>query len=171
MSSLVLYTSRQGATKQYAEWISQELGAEMVEIEKCSPEMLSKASNIVIGAGIYIHKWAALPFVMENQKNLEGKKLSFFIVGLNPPSPKKFEDVLTQADVRFSNAGFFSFRGGLDFPKLNFSDKLIQIIVYLIFFKFRKSENEETRYIRENFFKGFSLVKKEDIAALISFIK
>ncbi|MGL5720905.1 MAG: flavodoxin domain-containing protein [Brevinema sp.] len=171
MSTIIIYKSRQGATKQYVDWIAQGLDAEVLEAEKCTPEALEKADKIIIGSGIFAGKWDALPFLSANKGKLEGKKIALFVVGLNPPAPQDFEAMLEKAGVTIPNAQFFSFKGGLDYPSLSFSDKLIQNIVYLMFFKFKKSENAETRYIKENFFKGFALMKKEYVTPIVDFLK
>lgn len=171
MSSIVIYMSRQGATKQYAEWIAQCSDAKVFEAEKCPSEEIEKATNIIVGSGIFAGKWAILPFLKANQRKLESKKLAFFIVGLNPPNLEKFADLLKQGGVDLPKAKLFSFKGGLDYPKLSFGDKIIQNIVYLAVIKFNKSQDSEVLYLKQNFFKGFALMKKEYVSDLVDFIK
>lgn len=47
--SIVIYTSKRGSTKQYAEWISEELGAECKSLEECKGIDLIDYDVIIYG--------------------------------------------------------------------------------------------------------------------------
>jgi len=52
MKSIVVYSSLSGHTKQYAEWISEELGSDCVSVESASGEKLSQYDVVIFGSHV-----------------------------------------------------------------------------------------------------------------------
>ena len=85
MRTLILYKSEHGATKQYAEWINQELDdSDIFEADDFELSNLDKYSKIIIGSSVYGGKMATLEFLTENFEKLKDKRILFFTVGLIP---------------------------------------------------------------------------------------
>ena len=53
MKTIVVYRSKYGSTKAYAEWISEALGCEMIEFKEAKIEQLMKYDTIIYGGGLY----------------------------------------------------------------------------------------------------------------------
>lgn len=81
---LVVYYSRYGATKQYANWIAEELGADILEYKKCKLKDLMNYSTIVYGGGIYSGGIYGVDLITKNcEKHLRDKKIICFGVGIS----------------------------------------------------------------------------------------
>ena len=63
MSGIILYQSKYGATKKYAEWISEETGFSCVETKKAKIEEVKTYDTIVLGGGIYAGGIAGIAFL------------------------------------------------------------------------------------------------------------
>ena len=63
MNGIILYQSKYGATKKYADWLSIETGFECVETKKVNIKEVEKYDIVVFGGGIYANGIAALSFL------------------------------------------------------------------------------------------------------------
>jgi menaquinone-dependent protoporphyrinogen IX oxidase len=82
--TIVIYQSKYGATKKYAEWLSQKLCADLVEKSKCNKELLKDYDTIIYGGGIYATGIAGFSFVKKCYESIKDKKVIIFTVGASP---------------------------------------------------------------------------------------
>ena len=66
MKGIILYKSKYGATKKYADWIAEETGFKSSEITKVKVSDLMPYDVIVIGGGIYASGIAGLDFLKKH---------------------------------------------------------------------------------------------------------
>ena len=84
MSGVILYQSKYGATKRYAEWLSDETGFPCVETKKADINEVATYDTIILGGGIYASGIAGLSFLKKNADALAGKKIVVFCCGASP---------------------------------------------------------------------------------------
>ena len=53
MKSIVIYKSKYGSTKTYAEWIASELSCEALDAKNIKADSLLEYDNIIYGGGLY----------------------------------------------------------------------------------------------------------------------
>ena len=75
MSGIILYKSKYGATKKYAEWIAERTGFSCIRTEEADIKRLSEFDTIILGGGIYASGIAGLSFLKKNIGKLNGKKI------------------------------------------------------------------------------------------------
>ena len=56
VKSLIVYFSKYGTTKEYAEWIAQELNGDIYSINNFKENTLNNYDTIIIGSGLYAGK-------------------------------------------------------------------------------------------------------------------
>lgn len=79
----VVYKSKRGSTKQYAQWIAEELDAGLFDVDTCKVSDLDDYDTIVFGGWIRAGGIQGLEFLKKHMGRLEGKELLTFAVGLN----------------------------------------------------------------------------------------
>ena len=84
MSIVIIYQSKYGATKKYAEWLAEELPGDLVETKKATIEQIEKYDVIILGGGIYATGIAGISFLKKYYNRLKGKKIIVFAVGASP---------------------------------------------------------------------------------------
>lgn len=94
MNTIVIYKSKYGATKKYAEWISEELKCEMKNVKEVKIEDLSKYDTIIYGGGLYAEVIDGVVFITRNMDKLEGKKVVVFSTGITPLKYREYYDKL-----------------------------------------------------------------------------
>ncbi len=128
MKILILYKSKSGSTKQYAEWLHQEIkGSELYSIDNLIIDDFKKYDLIIIGSRTYMGRIDAQKFIETNWKKLNSKKIFLFSVGMLPweseESKKTFE--LIPENIRKAFAGYVKLPGRLKYDSMNFLDRAI----------------------------------------------
>lgn len=89
MSSIVvMYQSKYGATKKYAEWLAEELSCDLIETKKAVIEQIEKYDVVILGGGIYATGISGISFLKKHYERLKNKKIIVFAVGASPYDEK-----------------------------------------------------------------------------------
>ena len=123
---IVLYQSKYGATKKYAEWLAGKTGFDCVEHKKAEAWQVAEYETVVLGGGIYASGIAGLSFLRKNWERLREKKLAVFAVGAAPYDEAAFAAVCGQ-NLRGELAEIpcFYCRGGWDPEKMSLVDRTL----------------------------------------------
>ena len=84
MSGIVIYQSKYGATKKYAQWLAEELSYDLIEGKKAEIEKIGKYDTVILGGGIYASGIAGISFLKKYYQKLRNKKIIVFAVGASP---------------------------------------------------------------------------------------
>ncbi|MDE6132113.1 MAG: flavodoxin domain-containing protein [Oscillospiraceae bacterium] len=125
MKTVVVYKSKYGYTKKYAEWLAESLGCDIKE--NASLADVSGYDCIICGGGIYAGRINGAKLIAKNLDKLSGKKLVLFAVGANVGRPEELEAFWEQAleeKVR-GNVPHFYLRGGFDYGRLGSVDRFM----------------------------------------------
>lgn len=120
MSTLVIYKSRSGFTKKYAEWIKDELTADIYEASKINAKMMAGYDTIIYGGGLYAVGINGVKLITNNLGRLNDKKIIVFATGASPNEARVFQDVVNRnfTIAQQKQIRFFYLRGGFDYNKL-----------------------------------------------------
>jgi len=92
MKPIVLYRSKYGSTKNYADWIAQELSCEALDAKGVDADILKDYDTIIYGGGLYAEIIAGVSLITKNIDKLAGKKLVVFTTGLTPTNVREYYD-------------------------------------------------------------------------------
>ena len=123
---IILYQSKYGATKKYADWLMEETGYDCIETKNAKVENLRNYDVIILGGGVYASGNAGLQFLKMNINQLVDKKIAVFAVGASPYDEKAVQQI---RDMHFkdalSNIPLFYCRGAWDEEKMKFADRTL----------------------------------------------
>lgn len=131
MKTLVIYKSKTGFVKKYAEWLAEDLSAEIFEASKVNINMLTEYDAVIYGGGLYAVGINGVKFITRNLDKLIGKKVVVFASGASPSSEKVIKEVITRnfnSDQQ-KHIKFFYLRGGFDYNKLPPFDKILMTLL------------------------------------------
>ena len=94
MNAIVVYKTKYGSTKTYAEWISEELGCEMKDAKDVSVEELENYDTIVYGGGLYAEAINGASLITKNIETLKDKKIAIYSTGITPLEYREYYDKL-----------------------------------------------------------------------------
>ncbi len=178
MKSAVVYWSKTGFVEKYAEWIAEELTADLIEGDKVSLEKLEKYDSLVFGGSLYAVGINGVEFmkkVLNNEKFYE-KKIAIFATGASSPLAEVIEEVKNNnfSEDEQELFKFFYLRGGFNYNRLGIKDKiLMKMMKWQLEHKKKKGEklNEEEKGLLEAFDEPVDFTKKENIEELIEYLK
>ncbi len=126
MKGIILYKSKYGATRKYAEWLSESTGFPCLETDKADIGAVSGYDVIILGGGIYASGIAGLSFLKKNIAKLKGKKLAVFCCGASPFDQKAFEEIVRHnMKGELEGVPCFYCRGAWDEEQLTFRDRML----------------------------------------------
>ncbi|MPM18604.1 hypothetical protein SDC9_65017 [bioreactor metagenome] len=127
MKTIVVYSSKTGFTKKYAEWIAAELNADITECRKITPDMLHEYETIIYGGGLYAGGIKGVKKIKKNLPYLRDRKIIVFATGATPDREETTEEIRNQnfTSEQQEYINFFYLRGGFDYSKLNVIDKAL----------------------------------------------
>ena len=60
---IILYQSKYGATKKYAQWLQESTGYDCMETKSATVKQLKEYDTIILGGGVYASGIAGLSFL------------------------------------------------------------------------------------------------------------
>lgn len=94
MKAIVIYKSKYGSTKTYAEWIADELLCDAVDAKSIRAEDLKDYDTIIYGGGLYAEVIAGVSLITKNLDVLKGKKIAVYTTGITPIDCRDYYDKL-----------------------------------------------------------------------------
>lgn len=175
MKSIVVYSSISGFTKQYAEWISEEVGADCVSVNSVDSEKLSEYDVVIFGSHIRMGDIPHRKRFAELSRNL--KKVIVFVVGGAPvghnPILSAIFKKIHRSIPQSASAPQFYFRGGMILENLpkderTYLDKQVKMmkILSVILFPAYKSIQEVVYMMSHNSDNS----SKESIAPIVDYL-
>ena len=126
MNGIILYQSKYGATKKYADWISAETGFSCIETKTAKINDIVKYDTIILGGGIYASGIAGLSFLKKNIKQLEKKKIIVFCCGASPYEESAFQQIRSHnLKNALADIPCFYCRGSWDMDSMSFKDRTL----------------------------------------------
>lgn len=174
----VVYASKYGSTKQYAQWIAEELSADLFESDKIPINELKEFDTIIYGGRLYAGTIKGINLIIKNFELIKNKNLIIFTCGLADPTHEENLKALNNnfkkifKEDMITKIKFFHFRGNINYKKLTFTHK---IMMSLLKFSINKKDpqtlTEENKEFLKTYGKEVVFANKLTIAPLIEFIK
>ncbi|MEO0081427.1 MAG: flavodoxin domain-containing protein [candidate division WOR-3 bacterium] len=131
MKKVIVYYSKYGSTEDYARWIAEATGAELVPLAKVGQLDLSNYDVIVFGCPYYAFRLKIASFVKQWLPRLAGKKVAFFAVGGEDPTSPNCRKVYDKTFTEEARAAmrFWYFTGRITLARMGFLDRLVMKIM------------------------------------------
>ena len=166
MKKIIIYNSKSGFTKRYAELIKDELNCELVNFKNIKKVNLNDYKSIIYGGGIYASKINGLNKIKDIVS--DSQNLIIFGVGLSKKTNKLIEEIKEANFDNFKDYKFFYFRGGFNYENLNFINKII-IWVFKKILNSKKDKDKKEKMFLESIRKNSDYLDKDKITPLIQY--
>ena len=168
--TVVIYKSKYGKTKQYAEWISEALNAPLFENSNIKPHQLNNYDVVVYGGGLYAGGINGIKLVTKNLC----KSLIVFTVGVADPKDTDYTEILEKAFTSelLSKIKVFHLRGGIDYSKLSLIHKgMMTVMKKMIEKKPLAKRGIDDIGILETYGKDVDFSDKTTIEPLVEYVR
>ncbi len=160
---LVAYQSKYGSTKQYAEWIQQDIKGDLVEIKNDEMPPLAKYDIIVMGGYIRAGDIVIAPFIKDHWGILKGKKVVLFTTSGTPPHHPKIRIIYEKSfpeEIR-KEIKYFPLPGRISLKDLTFFDQRLMDIGKMM---------EQDEALKKDMGKDFDSVKQENLLPIVEYV-
>lgn len=167
----VIYKSKYGSTKQYAQWISEETGADIFDVDEVKKKNFDQYDTIVFGGCINAGGIKGIEFLKKNIKSFAGKKVIAFAVGLNVDDEKNMQDCREINFVKkLADIPCYFLPGAYDPSRVSgFDKKLMGVVKKMV--SGSAATDPAARNLVNAIENGANLMDKERLAPLIEAIK
>lgn len=173
MKTVVIFKSKTGFAKKYAEWISEELSADIFDVSKVNINMLTAYDTLIYGGGLYAAGINGVKYITQNLDKLKDKKVVVFATGASPFREEMVNEVrdknFTPEEQKYIQ--FFYLRGGFDYSKLSPFDKLLMTLLKWKLKMKRKNElTPDEKGILASYGKPADFTRKKNIDKIINYV-
>lgn len=171
MKTVVIYKSKTGFTKKYAEWIAADLSADIFDVSKVNINMLGNYDVIIYGGSLHAVGINGVQFIKQNLGKFKNKKVIVFATGASPWKEgvvKEVEDKNFTAEQQ-KNIQFFYLRGGFDYNRLNLFDKLLMTLLKMKL-ENKKELTPDERGMLSVYDKPVDFTRQENIKGIVSYV-
>lgn len=152
----VVFQSKYGTTKKYAEWIAKELSATIFERHSVKVDELEDYDTIIYGGGLYAGGVSGIDLIKKNFEKLNDKNIILFTCGLADPTDKENTDGIKKGLKKILTSQMqekikmFHLRGGIDYSKLGFVHKAMMAMLHRMMTKkdYNTLRNEDKEMIK-----------------------
>ena len=123
---LVLYKSKYGATRKYADLLKEELACDILEVRKFSRSVLEPYDAIVFAGGVYASGISGIRVLQKNYPMCKDKKVAVFCVGASPFDEKAIREIRKhnlKGDIK--DIPLFYGRGAWDESRMTLKDRTL----------------------------------------------
>jgi menaquinone-dependent protoporphyrinogen IX oxidase len=172
MKAVVVYTSKSGFVKRYAEMIGRALSADVLEASGVTADTLAKYDTVIYGGGLYVGGINGLKLITGNMEKLSGKKLIVFASGATPVREETIEELRDRNFTKEQQQAirFFYLRGGFDYAKLKPVDKILMTLMKWKI-RSRKDKSADERGMLAAYSQPADFVKEKNMEALVAYAK
>jgi menaquinone-dependent protoporphyrinogen IX oxidase len=167
--TVVIYRSKTGFTKNYAQWIAEELGCDLYKGEDIKVSELQNYDTIIYGAGLYASGISGIKLITDNFDLLKNKNLFVFSVGASPVRE------VTTAELRkanfkgeqFEKIHFYYLRGGFDYSRLSPFYRFLMTL-RKIQLKNSKSDDPDVKGMLNSYEHPLDFTKKKNVESIVN---
>ncbi|SFR70942.1 flavodoxin domain-containing protein [Anaeromicropila populeti] len=169
---VVVYNSKTGFVRKYAEWISEELECNLLEGRKVGVEDLLQYRTVIYGGGLYATGINGVGLIRNNLETLKKKNLIIFASGSTPAKEKEIAEIWRHnfSQNEMKHIELFYMRGGFDFNKLSLPNKLR---LFMMKMKIQNNNNpsEKEKIFLDAFTRPVDFTSKKNIEPLIKYVR
>lgn len=123
---IIIYQSKYGATKKYAQWLQDLLGFDCIETPKADWREAARYDTLILCGGIYASGIAGLSFLKKNIGRFGDMRICILCVGASPYDESAFEQIRAHnltGDLK--EIPLFYGRGAWDESRMKFVDRTL----------------------------------------------
>jgi flavodoxin len=169
METTIIYNSKTGFTKRYADWIAEELGCHTMPYKDFVKAPTAVSEIVIFGSRIHAGRIEQL----EKVKPLVKGKLIVFAIGATPASVTHAIDKIWAdnfSEKELEAIPHFYMQGGLDYGHMGILDGFLMKVVSILLSK-KKEKSEDEAGFEQAIKHSYDSSSKEYIQPLVEHVK
>ena len=129
MKNLVLYQSKTGNTKKYAEDIAKAINADIYPLKRFRIKKVRNYDNIIFGGWVMGGNIQGLnKFLADYELYMKDKNVIVFSVGMSYPNQQGREELISQNLLDLYHVRLYFLQGGMDLSKMKFPMRQLLLV-------------------------------------------
>ena len=173
MKTLIMYTSQTGFTKRYAQWLAEEMSADIFDlkdVQKNGESFFAQYESIVYAGWFCAEKVVKANWFLDKAKNWKDKHLALIAVGgspnASPDTEVAIKRILTDEQRTYIKA--FYCQGGFNYEKMNLPSKLAMKAFAA---SLKKSKEEKYREMGNQVDHSYDIADKKYLEPVVAYLK
>ncbi len=170
MNGIVVYKSKTGFSKKYAEWIGEELGFDVKSLNETGAEALAGKDLIIYGGGVY----AGMIGGFNKMKTLipEGAKLVLFACGASPAEAAEVDRMWSGSlsENELVSVPHFYMQSGICYEKMGFFDRTL-LRIFTAMLKRSKNKSNVDEGVNQTLSASHDYSSREFIMPLVEYVR
>lgn len=170
MKTAVIYTSQTGFTKQYAEWIAEDVQGDCMTVAEAEKKDLSGYDAIVFGGWCFAGSIKKLDWFKKKAVQWADKKKVVYAVGASPLENPELQEGLRKnfTDEEWAQISVFYCPGGLCYEKMSgVSRVMMKMFVRML----AKNKSEKEQAMAKMLSKSYDISDRKYIAPMVEYLK
>ncbi|MBE5881295.1 MAG: hypothetical protein E7289_03120 [Lachnospiraceae bacterium] len=173
MKTLVVYKSKTGFTKKYAEIIAKEVQCDMIELKKATAAKMAEYDTVVFGSRLFAGNVDDLKKAKEMFAASSAKELVVFATGATPNAAEDivndvWENNFTPEELEV--IPHFYMQSGICYEKMPFMEKMMMKMAARMM-KNQKEKTEMGQGFEEALKGSFDISGEEYVKPLVEYLK
>ncbi len=172
MKTAIIYVSQTGFTKQYAEWLAEEVGGGCMPFAEAEKKDFSEYDAIVFGSWCHAGMIRKLGWFKERLSQWQDKKKVVFAVGASPLENPELEDGLRRnfTDEEWAQISVFYCPGGLRYDAMKPVSK-VMMKMFAKMMENKKDKTEDEKVMAEMIGKSYDISDRKYIQPIVGCLK
>lgn len=170
--TIVIYNSQTGFTKKYAQWISEALECEFVELSEANKMNFEQYETIIFGGWACAGGVSKIKWFKNNMKKWDNKKLAVYCVGGSPIENPEIEVAMKSwfTEEEHKKVTSFYCPGGFNYEKMPRASKLM-MKMFIGALKAKKDKTEAEQIQIEMISKSYDISDRKYIEPIVAWAK
>ena len=173
MKTVIVYKSKTGFTKKYAEMIAAEVSCELVELKKAKPEKLAGYDTVVFGTRFFAGMVDEFKKAKELFEKSGAKKFLVFATGATPNAAENIVNDMWKnnfSEEELEKIPHFYMQSGICYEKMPFGEKMMMKMAAKMM-KNQKEKDEMGQGFEEALKGSFDISDKVYTEPIVKFLK
>ena len=168
MKTAVVYKSVSGFTKKYAQLISEELNCDIFDLKDFSFKISKNYDAVIFGGPLHAVGLSGLKSFKSMVLKNSSIKIIVFACGASPADEKVLAEIINKnfSESEKNRIAFHYLRGGFDYNKLNFTNKIIMSLFKRMLEK-KKERSEEEQGMLDSYDNPVDFISRENIQPVL----
>ena len=174
----VVFQSKYGATKKYAQWIAEALDCDLLERKSVKADDLKAYDTLIYGGGLYAGGVSGFEVIYKNFDRITDKNLILFTCGLADPQKTENTDSIKESLKKVltppmqEKVKIFHLRGGMDYAKLSIPHKTMMAMLHKMTLKKAPDAlSNEDKELLETYGQCVDFIDPSSIHPLVDYVR
>lgn len=172
---VVIYKSKYGSTKKYAEWISNALNCDLFESSNIPIDKVIEYDTIIYLGGLYASGINGVSLITKKFEKLKQKELIVCTVGLADPNiESQFKPIIDKnfTEEMKNSIRIFHLRGGINYKELGMIHKsMMAMLKKTVKNKKEEELTDEDRTMLNTYGDVVDFTDEKTIEPIISYVR